>query len=157
MPAFVDASPADFPAMREAAERTGAFSREELGFIAEIGEALRAQGAASGYRALLLRELETLLGFAIYGPIPGTQNRFDLYWIATVPGAQRKGTGKRLLGEVARRVRVEGGRRLFIETSSRGEYAPAHALYRASGFPLIAEVPDYYADGDALMIFGGPV
>jgi ribosomal protein S18 acetylase RimI-like enzyme len=97
------------------------------------------------------------IAFAIFGPIPATDARYDLYWIATDPQAQGKGAGRSLLEECASRARAEGGRMLFIETETGEAYAAAHRLYEACGFRLIATIPDYYRDGAGRAIYGGPL
>jgi hypothetical protein len=46
-----------------------------------------------------------------------------------------------------------GGARLYAETSSRPQYAPTRAFYRAAGFDPAAELPDFYAPGDGKVVF----
>jgi GNAT superfamily N-acetyltransferase len=45
-----------------------------------------------------------LAGYACYGPTPGTDRTFDLYWIAVDPRRHGQGDGSRLLAEVDRVV-----------------------------------------------------
>lgn len=146
--------PGDGEALRAIAAATGVFAESELNFVPEILATMGREGDKSGYWLLVAEEAGTPLAFAIFGNIPGTENRFDLYWIATSPGAQGRGLGRRLMDEVRKRARSLGATHLFIQTSTTSAYGAAHKLYEACGFPLVATVPDYYRDGDGLAIFG---
>lgn len=155
MPALRDVlRPGDVAPLTAIAARTGVFSAVELGYIAQIADEIFAAGPAAGYGVLIAEHAGRPCGFAVFGPITGTAGRYDLYWIATDPGLQRQGIAASLLRETVARVRAAGGTHLFIETSTRADYAPARNFYAREGFPLIATVPDYYADGDGLAVFG---
>ncbi len=144
----------DGEALRAIAAATGVFAASELDFVPDIIATMLKDGDKSGYWLLVAEEHGTPLAFAIFGTIPGTENRFDLYWIATSPMAQGKGLARRLMDETRARARALGATHLFIQTSTRGDYAAARTLYERCGFPLIATVPDYYRDDDGLAIFG---
>lgn len=146
--------PGDGEALRAIAAETGVFAQSELDFVPEIIATMLKDGERSGYWLLIAEEGDAPLAFAIFGNIPGTENRFDLYWIATSPGAQGRGLGRRLMAEVRTRAKILGATHLFIQTSTTTGYGAAHKLYEACGFPLVATVPDYYRDGDGLAIFG---
>ena len=94
-----------------------------------------------------------LLGYACYGPTPGTDHTYDLYWIAVDPAAQGTGTGTLLLGEVERRLAAVHGRLLVIETSSRPEYAATRAFYQARAYDEAARVGSFYAPDDDRVIY----
>ena len=94
-----------------------------------------------------------LLGYTCYGPTPGTDHTYDLYWIAVDPAAQGTGTGTLLLGEVERRLAAVHGRLLVIETSSRPEYAATRAFYQARSYDEAARVGSFYAPDDDRVIY----
>lgn len=50
-------------------------------------------------------------------------------------------------------IAAAGGSRVYAETSGRDQYAPTRAFYRACGYRKVAELADFYADGDAKVIF----
>lgn len=105
---------------------------------------------------------DTLTGFACYGPTPGTDRGWDLYWIAVDPAVQRSGAGSVLLAEVERRLEDLGARMLVIETSSRAEYSPTRAFYAGRAYTQAARVRDFYAPADDRIIYtkrfpAGPV
>ena len=96
---------------------------------------------------------DELAGFACYGPTPGTDRTFDLYWIAVHPSAQGTGSGTILLSEVERRLEDTDARLFVVETSSRPEYDPTRAFYRARGYAEAARMRDFYAPSDDRVIF----
>lgn len=146
-------SPADASAVRKLVEDTGVFSSIEAGWTSEIVEtALRNPN--SGYFFLFADGAGDLEGFTIYGPIDGTDNRYDLYWIAVSPKAQGKGLGNRLLAESVADARQRGATHMFIDTSTRNDYAAARRLYESQGFLPMGVLVDFYADGDSKALFG---
>jgi len=94
-----------------------------------------------------------LMGYACYGPTPGTDRTYDLYWIAVDPAAQGTGTGTLLLTEVERRVAALHARLLIVETSSRPEYEATRAFYLARAYDEAARVGSFYAPGDDRVIY----
>jgi GNAT superfamily N-acetyltransferase len=94
-----------------------------------------------------------LMGFACYGPTPGTDRTHDLYWIAVHPEAQGIGTGTMLLEEVERRAAARNARLMIIETSSRPEYEATRAFYEARAYEESARVGSFYAPGDDRVIY----
>lgn len=96
---------------------------------------------------------DVLAGFACYGPTPGTDRGWDLYWIAVDPTIQRSGAGTVLLAEVEQRLQDLGARLLVIETSSRAEYSPTRAFYTRRAYTEAARVRDFYAPADDRIIY----
>ncbi len=95
---------------------------------------------------------DELVGFACYGPTPGTDRTWDLYWIAVHQTAQGTGSGTILLSEVERRLEDTDARMFVVETSSRSEYEPTRAFYRARGYAEAARMRDFYAPSDDRII-----
>ena len=145
--------PGDPARIRNLAAATGFFSREEAEVAAELAEERLTRGAASGYHFLLAEEAGELLGFACFGPIPCTRGAYDLYWIVVRPDRQGGGLGRRLLTAAEARIAAAGGRRVYIDTSSRPQYAPTRAFYRACGFREEALLAGFYDQGDGKTIF----
>jgi ribosomal protein S18 acetylase RimI-like enzyme len=94
-----------------------------------------------------------LTGFACYGPPPGTDRTFELYWIAVDARHQGAGCGSLLLREVERRLERHQARVLVVETSSRSDYASTRAFYLKRGYCQVARVRDYFAPTDDRIIF----
>lgn len=146
--------PSDREAIRRLVADTGVFSTVEEGWAVEIVDAALARGAGAGYHFLFADGSDGLEGFACFGPIDGTENRFDLYWIAVSPTAQGRGLGRRLLAESITAAKALDATHMFIDTSTRNDYAAARALYEALGFSLMGTLVDFYSDGDSKALFG---
>ncbi len=147
---------ADRETVRQLARDCGGFSDSEVEIAVELIEDRLARGlAASGYHFLFAQWAADVpaLGYACYAPIALTAASWDLYWIAVARPAQGRGIGRRLLEEVERRAREFGAASLYVDTSGRQAYARAHAFYAAAGYTRAAELPDFYAPGDAKLIF----
>ena len=93
------------------------------------------------------------MGYACWGPTPGTQGTYDLYWIVVDPTWQGKGVGTQLLDAVEQALLAAGGRLIVVETSSRADYAPTRAFYERRGYTPAARLRGYYAPADDLMIY----
>ena len=146
--------PADAAAVAELVAATGFFSPDERAIAVELVQEALARGDGSDYRFLFADAPDgSLAGYTCYGPIPATAASFDLYWIAVSPGAQRQGLGSALLRESESAIRRLGGRRVYIDTSGRAQYAPTRAFYESAGYRVAADLEDYYAPGDAKIIF----
>ena len=59
-----------------------------------------------------------------------------------------------LLEQVEADVRAHGGTHLFIDTASTPPYAPARGFYRACGYRKVAEIDDYFREGEGKVVFG---
>jgi ribosomal protein S18 acetylase RimI-like enzyme len=107
------------------------------------------------YQALAAFDTATrhMLGFISYGPIPLTENRFDIYWIAVDPENGRHGTGTVLILEMEKRLKNGGSGHIYVETSSTEGYAPARLFYEKNQYQLVSTLQDFYRDGDDRMIY----
>ncbi len=148
-----DLHPRDRVPVEELLRATGFFNPEELAVAMELVDDRLAHGAASHYRFLIAEEGGRTLGYACWGPIPGTVASADLYWIAVHPAAQGQGVGRALLEASERAVLAEGRMRVYLETSTRAQYVPTRAFYLRCGYVVAAELPDFYAPGDGKAIF----
>lgn len=144
---------ADATAVRSLAEATGFFSAEEVAVAGELVEERLARGAASGYHFILAERAGRLAGYACFGPIALTRTSFDLYWIVVAPEEQRAGLGSELLAMAETAIMGLGGERIYVDTSSRGQYAPTRAFYRKAGYREAAVFEDFYAPGDGKVVF----
>lgn len=147
--------PADPTRVRELLAATGFFRADEVAIGVELVEERLARGVASGYRLLFTDDpaAPRLLGYSCYGEIPLTVGSWDLYWIAVAPDLQGRGLGRRLLAETERRIAASGGRRVFVDTSGRADYAPTRAFYERCGYRVAARMTDFYAVGDDKVVY----
>ena len=154
---FVELRPnlthSDLAAIRTLIEETNLFSPTEIEIAAElVGEFLR-HGTNSGYRFTVAESDGEVIGYACFGAIPCTLASYDLYWIAVHPSKQHGGIGKRLLENVERRIAEDSGTHVYVDTSGRDAYVPTRAFYERMGYIRAAVLPDFYAPGDAKVIY----
>ncbi|EQD55151.1 GCN5-related N-acetyltransferase [mine drainage metagenome] len=147
--------PEDVAPLIEIVRATGFFRAEEVAIARELMEQHLTRGAAhSGYYFERARDFEGgLAGFACYGPIPGTDGSFDLYWIAVHPRLQGRGLGRLLVDTVAAKTGGSEGRLLYAETSSQPLYDPTRSFYLRNGFHEIARLPGFYRAGDDKIVY----
>lgn len=146
----------DGGAVRQLVAATGFFSKDEEDIAVELVEERHSRGPASGYEFLFADDPDQqgqLLGYTCFGPIPATQSSYDLYWIAVSPTAQRRGIGAELLRETERLARELGATRMFVDTAGRAAYTPTRAFYERMGYHIEANICDFYAPGDAKVIY----
>ena len=129
------------------------FYPEETAVARELAEERLARGPSSGYEFLFAETDGIVIGYTCFGPIPLTQGRFDLYWIAVQKDLQGTGIGRSLLKLTEVRIQEMKGLRIYVETSSRKPYAPTHRFYLSCGYHQEAILTDFYAHGDNKVIY----
>ena len=145
--------PEDAARVRDLVAATGMFSAEEIAIAEELVLERIARGRASGYDFVLLEEDGALLGYACYGPIPGSETSHDLYWIAVHPDRQGRGFGRQIMERAEAGMRRAGAQRVYIDTSTSPRYEATRKFYGDAGFSLTAELPDFYRPGDGKAIY----
>ena len=159
-----DMTPKDRPRVQAILEATHVFRGEEIDVAIELfdcvfGSPIGADAALtanavnppanSDYFFLgAFTPEEELAGFACYGPTPGTDRTYDLYWIAVDPAVQGSGSGTIILNEVERRLKGLNARMLIVETSSRSDYGNTRGFYIQRGYVEAARARDFYAPAD---------
>ncbi|MDD3094703.1 MAG: GNAT family N-acetyltransferase [Candidatus Neomarinimicrobiota bacterium] len=145
---------ADLAAIRDILRSAGFFYEHEIDIGVELAETNLSKGEeASGYIFLIAENTAGPVAFTCYGKTPCTADSFDLYWIAVHKSMRGGGLGKTIMQKVSDAVRRMGGRKLWIETSSRPLYEPTRMFYLKNGCELVAELPDFYGEGDNKCIF----
>ena len=146
--------PGDADRVRALVAGTGFFSAEETAVAGELVEDRLEKGAGSDYHFLFADDgAGRLVGYSCFGPIALTQASWDLYWIAVDAAAQGRGLGRAVLEASERRIVELGGRRVYVETSSRPQYLPTRAFYERCRYDVGAVLDDFYAPGDGKVIF----
>jgi ribosomal protein S18 acetylase RimI-like enzyme len=139
--------------LEQLTRETGLFREEEVATAVELLDEYLGGPGDDDYRFVGAFDGDELVGYACWGPTPGTVATSDLYWIVVDHGRQGAGVGSQLLGEVERRLTADGRRLVVVETSSRADYAPTRGFYEARGYTRTATIPGYYAPGDDLVVF----
>jgi len=147
----------DIAAIRLITAATGYFSADEVDVAIELIEDRLTKGNASEYVFIFAEVWGVVAGYASFGEIACTVGSYDLYWIAVHPDHQSAGIGRRLLGETERLIRAAGGRRIYVETSSRDQYKSTRDFYLRCGYEIDADQPDFYAPGDGKITLVKPI
>ncbi len=157
-------SPKHRPRVREILDATRVFRSEEIDVAVELFDSVfgspHGADAAPVANSVIapaspdyfflgaFTPEDELAGFACYGPTPGTDRTYDLYWIAVDPAVQGSGCGTILLNEVERRLRGLNARMVVVETSSRSDYGSSRGFYVQRGYVEAARARDFYAPAD---------
>ena len=143
----------DRAAIETMVRASGFFNDDEVAIALELVDDRLQLGERSHYRFLVAEDGGVAVGYAAWGPIPGTVASADLYWIAVHPRAQGLGLGRALLEAAETWIAEQGRTRVYIETSTRPQYLPTRGFYLRCGYHLTAELPDFYAPGDGKAIY----
>ena len=145
--------PADTPALLELTKGTGVFKPHEVQALDEVLADYHASSHLHGHRAVTFEKDGEILGYAYYAPAAMTDRTWYLYWIAVSKQIQARGVGSGLMRHVEDDIRKQGGRVLFIETSSLPHYELTRKFYLKQHYEQAAVLRDYYADGDDMVVF----
>jgi ribosomal protein S18 acetylase RimI-like enzyme len=145
--------PEDTPDLIKIAKETGVFKPIEIEALGEVLDDYHTESDKHGHRCLTYKQADQVLGFAYYAPTAMTDRTWHLYWIAVSKHTQAKGIGGQLLHYAEEDIRRNHGRQLLIETSSLPHYELTRRFYQKHGYEQASVVPDYYADGDHMVIF----
>jgi ribosomal protein S18 acetylase RimI-like enzyme len=143
----------DLKMIPEIIESSQVFSPQEVEIAVDLAADRLSKGIRSGYHFLFADQSENTVGFTCFGPIPGTNGSFDIYWIAVHKECQGLGHGKKLLERTESLIKDMGGTRIYIETSSRNTYEGTRFFYLHMGYGEEAVLKDFYSPGDAKVIY----
>jgi len=139
--------------IRYIVESTGFFSDAERDVAVELADERLAKGEESGYHFIFAQLGGETVGYACFGPIPCTTASWDLYWIAVHERNRGGGLGRRIMEMAEAAIREMGGTRVYVDTSSREQYAPTRGFYESCGYLVDALQEDFYAPGDSKVIY----
>lgn len=138
----------------DVAVSTGLFRAEEAeGLLGVVLDGLAAGELPAGHGAVAVDGAGGAAGWAYYAPDPYAADVWNLWWIGVDPAAHGTGLGRILLEHAEAAAAAGGGRVLVIETSDQAPMARARAFYARAGYGERGRIPDFYADGEAKVIF----
>lgn len=144
----------DRPALETILRKTKNFNDEEISVALELIDIALLNAGQSDYQIFVYEEKGKIVGYHCTGKRPLTDGVYDLYWIVVDPEASGKGIGTKLLQHAESFVREQNGRWMLAETSSKELYRATQKFYFKNEFTIVAEINDFYAVGDALLVFG---
>jgi D-alanine-D-alanine ligase len=148
-----DVRPSDKDDVRQLVKSSGFFSLEEIDIAVELVEEHLSKGLQSGYHFVFAERSGHVIGYTCFGPVPATMSSYDIYWLAVHTGLRRLGVGKSLIAHAEELIKKQGGRHIYIETSSRDQYATTREFHRTCGYREEAVLKGYYAPGEDKVIY----
>lgn len=146
--------PGEDKRIREITESVGVFYEHETDIAEELARESIEKGAdRSGYNYILCKCDSQIVGYTCYGEIPCTRDRYDLYWIVVHNSYRKMNIGKMLMHATEEEISKRGGKKIYIETSSREPYYYARKLYLNCCYRQEAVFKDYYDDGDDKIVY----
>ncbi|MEX0815068.1 MAG: GNAT family N-acetyltransferase [Dongiaceae bacterium] len=139
--------------VRSAVAANPAFTNEDAGRAVELLVQQFSISVPSGNSWLFAERGERVVGFAGYGPLPGTDRRFRLHWIAVHPDQAGQGLGRELLARAEAAAAAQGAVRLYAEALTGESHRQTRAFFRRAGYQKAAELPDYYLAGQGSAIY----
>src|SRR5436853_66153 len=145
--------PEDTPTLLTLTQTTGVFKDIEIEALEEVLNDYHADTHRHGHKSVTCEDKGQVIGFAYFAPAAMTDRTWYLYWIAVSRQIQAKGVGGELLRYAEDDIRQAQGRILLIETSSLPHYDLTRRFYVKHGYDQEAVLRDFYADGDAMVVF----
>lgn len=142
----------DRPFIEAITRSTGFFSEAEVAIALSVFDEALADPCA-GYHYVLAEQDGQVVGYACWGRDLQTESSYELYWIAVDNRCRSGGVGSQLLNSVEAYVAEHGHGQLFIETAGREQYQPTRTFYERKGYVQAACLADYFAPGDARVIY----
>jgi len=139
--------------LKEIARGTNVFKPMEIEALEEVLDDYHKGNIYANHYALTFEHEGKAIGFAYYAPTPMTDRTWHLYWIFVDKSTQAKGVGAKLLKHAEKHITELGGRMFIIETSSLPVYDLTRKFYLKHHYEQAAIVPDFYADGDGMVVF----
>jgi ribosomal protein S18 acetylase RimI-like enzyme len=148
-----EVKPEDCESVRRIVVSSGFFSPDEVRVAVELVEERLGKGLESGYHFLFAEHEGRVVGYTCFGPIACTKASYDLYWIAVHNDFRGLAIGRHLLFKTLQIIESLGGVRIYVETSSRPQYAPTRSFYSKHGFEQEAVLKNFYDHGDDKIVY----
>jgi diamine N-acetyltransferase len=145
MPELTNAALEDIPTIQQLAEKTwwptysAILPSEQLAYMLNAiynAEALAKVMQDKSQIFVLLKDQDSIVGFAAYGPKESEPATFKLHKLYVLPGMHGKGYGKLLIDEVRNRAAKSGIKQLDLNVN---RFNPAKNFYEKLGFRIIKE------------------
>lgn len=131
----------------------GFFNDSEINIAISLLEEKLQDKKDSNYQFIFLENEKKIIGYSCYGFIEGTNNSYDLYWIAVDHNFRGKGYGALILEKTEELIKSKSGAHIYIETSSLPLYEPTRIFYKNHGYIKEAIIKDFYKKDDDKLIY----
>jgi len=134
--------------------KTDNFNEEEKKVAVELIDEAVANPNHEYYNIFVYVDGEKIAGYHCTGKRALTDGVYDLYWIVVDNSGQNKGIGKQLLDHAENFAKDNKGRWVLAETSSKDGYNATRNFYMRNNYSIVAQIKDFYAVNDNLIVFG---
>lgn len=134
----------------------GLFAPDEAeALLGQVADPLVSGALPPGHAAVACRESRdgAPIGWSYVAPDPYADRVWNVWWIGVSPAYHARGVGQALLSHIEQAAMDAGVRVIVIETSDQAPLARARMFYAKRGYEERGRVPDFYAAGDAKVIF----
>lgn len=148
--------PGERAALLNLAVRTGLFVPDEAeALLGGVLDSLAASALPAGHAVIVCRASSdgAAVGWSYVAPDAYGDKVWNVWWIGVNPEHHGRGAGQAILAHIEREASASGARVIVIETSDQPPLARARTFYRKFGYAERGRIPDFYADGDAKVIF----
>lgn len=154
-PRLRPAAVADRAALEAVIRSDATFAEPEAVVALELVDlALGTAGRHDPDYLLRVGELDgRVAGYVCFGRTPMTAATWDLYWVVVDVAARGRGLAPALVAAMEAEIAAAGGGAVRVETSVGEGYGAARRLYDKLGYPLVAQLADFYAPGDDLLTY----
>jgi ribosomal protein S18 acetylase RimI-like enzyme len=136
--------PSDTISVTHILKSTGLFKPQEIEVAVDLVEVRLKNGEGCGYQFLFLEIEGRSVAFGCYGEIPCTSKNYSLYWIAVENNYRGKGLGQNLLEKIESDIKSHSGRGIYVETSTKEQFAASIAFYEKCDYQLQAVIDGFY-------------
>ena len=138
----------DKPAVMRILRNTPEFTPDEVDLAEEVLDEYLSDPAGSGYFILVAETDSTVAGYVVYGPVPITDNVWELYWFAIDRSVRGQGIGRKLWEAAEDKNWQAKARIVVLETSSKAEYDRTNLFYVRANYQEVGRIKDFYEIGD---------
>lgn len=143
----------DRSALERITRSSGFFEAGETELALEFFDHCRDHGSGAEHRFLFADLDGKMVGYSNYGRASYSGLSYYLHWIAVDDPFRGRGLGKKILTETEGIIRKAGGRKIFVETSSRSLYQATQIFYERAGYIQEGRLKDFYIIGDDQLIY----
>lgn len=135
---------------------TGLFSPDEAeSLLGGVLDGFVDGTLGAGHTVLAIRQEAGAppVGWTYFAPDAYAAAVWNVWWIGVAAPVQGAGLATALLRHVEGAIGARQARLVVIETSDQSPMARARRFYTREGYLECGRVPDFYADGEAKVIF----
>ena len=140
----------DAEAIMAMIEDSGQFDADGLAYVRST---LDEHLSGSGGGIWLTADDGEPVGVAYCTPEPATSGTWNLLMLWTRSDRHGRGHGSALVDSIEAAIRAQDARLLIVETSGLPAFESARAFYARCGFHHEATIADFFAAGDAKLVY----